>query len=176
MGGKLGIRTFFTLCFLTFSFHVSEVFAQTREDAEKWLKTTKDILALVEKTAGQLVQGEIENIAQKDPAVKEEWESAKEWLSLAKEELKKAEDLCAKGKWAECSHSAKLGLATSCKMCNTSYQCRQSRWLKINQDTSQNKAGPGGMKMKHLGTCSYINTFLLLLTFSNRRRRKKKKG
>ena len=52
MGGKLAIRTFFTLCFLTFSFHVSEVFAQTREDAEKWLKTSKDILALVEKTAG----------------------------------------------------------------------------------------------------------------------------
>jgi len=103
---KLAIRTFLIICFLTFSFHVSGVFAQTREDAEKWLKTAKDTLALVEKTAGELVQGGIENIAQKDPAVKGEWESAKEWLSLAKEELKKAEDLCAKGKWAECSHSA----------------------------------------------------------------------
>ena len=97
---------FLVFCFLTFSVYLLPVFAQTREDAEKWLKTAKDTLALVEKTAGELVQGGIENIAQKDPAVKGEWESAKGWLSLAKEELKKAEDLCAKGKWDECSHSA----------------------------------------------------------------------
>ncbi len=106
MVGRLAIGT--SLTFFLFSFHISisGVFAQTRDDAEKWLKIAKDTLALVEKTAEELVQGGIENIAQKDQVVKGEWESAKEWLSLAKEELKKAEDLCAKGKWAECSHSA----------------------------------------------------------------------
>jgi len=58
MGGKLAIRTFFTLCFLTFSFHVSEVFAQTREDAEKWLKTPKISLLLLKKRQDSLFRVE----------------------------------------------------------------------------------------------------------------------
>lgn len=77
-----------------------------KERAKKWLKDARDTLALVEKTAKELIDAGIEKKADENPAVKGEWESAKSWLKMAKEELKKAEKLCKKKKWKDCANTA----------------------------------------------------------------------
>ena len=77
-----------------------------KERAQKWLKDARDTLALVEKTAKELIDAGIEKKAEENPAVKGEWESAKNWLKMAKEELKKAENLCKRKKWKDCANTA----------------------------------------------------------------------
>ena len=77
-----------------------------KELAQKWLKNAQDTLALVEKTAKELIDGGIEKKAAEDEAIASEWNSAKKWLKMAKEELEKAKKLCKEKKWKECADTA----------------------------------------------------------------------
>jgi len=102
----------FIVLFLAFVFaealSISNVIGAGDEEefAKKWLKNASDTLELVEKTAKELLDGGIEEKAKKDEAIASEWDSAKKWLSMAKEELSKAKSLCEKKKWKECADSA----------------------------------------------------------------------
>lgn len=82
------------------------LFAQTKEDAEKWLKNARDTLNVVEQVARELIQKGIEEKAKFDPAIESEWKSANEWLAQAKKELEKAEKLCSQNNWKECANTA----------------------------------------------------------------------
>ena len=93
------------LCLLV-AFLPSSLRAESREQAEKWLKQARDTLKVVESTAQELIEKGIEKKAQENPAIQSEWNSAKEWLGQAKEALKKAEKHCRKKQWKECGFQA----------------------------------------------------------------------
>lgn len=74
--------------------------------ARKWIKTAEDTLGLAEKTVQELIQNGIERISEQNDAVKVEWQSAGQWLSLAKSKLEQARKLCSEKKWKDCENIA----------------------------------------------------------------------
>lgn len=82
-------------------------FASNDEEmAKKWIKTAEDTLNLAQSTVQELVQNGIERVAVQNEAVRVEWKSAGDWLTLAKNKLDQARKLCSEKKWKECENTA----------------------------------------------------------------------
>lgn len=96
------IRLFFILVFSA----IPNVAFSDESSAKKWVKKAEDTMALAESTVKELIQNGIEEISKRNDAVKEEWKSAGQWLSLAKKKLDEAKKLCIEKKWDECENIA----------------------------------------------------------------------
>lgn len=80
--------------------------ASDEEMAKKWIKTAEDTLNLAQDTVQELIQNGIEKISNQNEAVRVEWKSAGDWLSLAKAKLDQARKLCSEKRWKECENIA----------------------------------------------------------------------